>query len=289
VTQQIQVDGASLAYTDRGSGEAVVLVHGSASDQRSWQGQLDALASGHRVIAYSRRYHWPNTPIAAGVDYAMAEHVADLAALLRSLGAAPAHLIGHSYGGFVALLLALQQPALVRSLVLAEPPLITLFVSNRPRARQVLRLLLTRPRTALALVRFGATGMGPATAAARRGDMEQAMRRMGHAVLGPAAYARLSASRLAQVRANAVPAEFLGSGFAPLDGAALRGVQVPVLLVQGQHSPRLFHRLLDALQALLPEATRVTIAQASHLMHEDNALAYNAAVLQHLQRPRPGR
>jgi pimeloyl-ACP methyl ester carboxylesterase len=284
VTRQVHVNGTSLAYIERGTGDPVVLVHGSASDHRSWLGQLEPLGSQHRVIAYSRRHHWPNAPIAAGADYAMAEHAADLAALLPALGAAPAHLVGHSYGAFVALLLALQQPALVRSLVLAEPPLITLFVSNRPRVAQVLRLLVTRPRTAVALVTFGATGMEPATAAARRGDMEQAMHLMGRAVLGRDAYARLSASRLEQVRANAVPAEFLGSGFPPIDGAALRGVRVPALLVEGQRSPRLFHRLIDRLEDLLPLATRVTIPDASHLVHEDNAPAYTAAVLQHLYR-----
>ncbi len=55
----------------------------------------------------------------------MDEHVHDLEAFLHLLGAAPAHLVGHSYGALVSLLLAVQAPQLVGSLVLAEPPAIT--------------------------------------------------------------------------------------------------------------------------------------------------------------------
>jgi pimeloyl-ACP methyl ester carboxylesterase len=50
------------------------------------------------------------------------------------------------------------------------------------------------------------------------------------------------------------------------------------LLVSGQRSPRLFHRLLDRLEELLPNTKRVDIGGASHIMHEDNAAAYNAAL-----------
>jgi hypothetical protein len=78
------------------------------------------------------------------------------------------------YGAFVRLLLAIREPGLARTLVLAEPPVITLFVSNSPKPSEILRLMLSRPRTAVSIVRFGATGVGPATAAAKRGDTEAA-------------------------------------------------------------------------------------------------------------------
>jgi len=208
----------------------------------------------------------------------MTEHIDDLEALLDSLAVGPVHLVGHSYGAFVAVLLASRQPRRVRTLVLAEPPVITLFVSNKPKPSELLRLLLHRPRTAAAIVRFGSTGVGPATAAARRGDMDRAMRIFGTAVLGAEFYRRLSSSRLDQVRANSIKAEFLGSGYPPLGDEDLRRMQVPTLLVSGQRSPNLFHRLLDRLEELLPHTERVEIPGGSHIMHEDNAVAYNAAV-----------
>jgi pimeloyl-ACP methyl ester carboxylesterase len=275
---KLQLNGASLDYAEQGQGEPLVLVHGSASDARTWQGVDSELARRFRVVTYSRRYHWPNAPIADGSDYSMAEHVDDLQALIRSLGIAPVHLVGHSYGAFVALLLAIREPTVLRTLVLAEAPAITLFIDNVPRPLQLLKLLFTRPRTGLALLKLGATGIAPAAAAARRGDARRAGRIVGKAVLGQRAYRRLSASRLEQVDANAIQAEFLGSGFPPLSTDQLRNVRVPTLLVEGSRSPAVFHRLNDALQQCLPDARRVKIDDASHLIHEDNAPAYVAAV-----------
>jgi len=279
---QRSISGLEIEYTETGEGLPLVLIHGSASDARTWNRQLEPFAERFRVLTYSRRYHWPNAPIPDGADYAMAEHVEDLEVFLRSFDATPAHLVGHSYGAFVALLLAMHSPQLVRTLVLAEPPVITLFVSNTPTPLELLKLLATRPRTALAILKLGATGIRPASAAAKRGDMDDAMHRFGTAVLGRVAYDRLSDARREQVRANLFAAEFLGSGFPPLEADALRSVQIPTLLVTAESSARAFHRLADALEEMLPQAERVGIPNASHIVHEDNALAYNEAVLSFL-------
>jgi pimeloyl-ACP methyl ester carboxylesterase len=279
----VDVNGTRLEVVEQGAGTPMVLVHGSASDYRTWREQLDAFSRRYRVIAYSRRYHWPNEPIPDGADYSMAQHVDDLQALLRALVDTPAHVVGHSYGALLALLLAARDPGLVRTLVLAEPPAITLFVSDPPKPAEVFRLLLSRPRTAMALLKFGATGVGPATAAARRGDMDVAMRVFGRTVLGDDYHARLASQRREQVAANAIAAEFLGSGYLPLEDDVVRKVLAPTLLVSGQDSPSLFHHLIERLEELLPRTERVTIPRASHIMHEDNASAYARAVLSFLE------
>jgi non-heme chloroperoxidase len=281
---RIACAGTSLEYVERGSGEPLVFVHGSASDHRSWLPQLEYFGDRYRTVVYSRRYHWPNEPIVPGAPYSMPQHVDDLAGVLGQLGAAPAHLVGHSYGGFVALLLAIRHPDLVRTLVLEEPPVLTLFVGIPPRPHELLKLLLTRPRTAVAIMKFGARGLGPATAAVRRGDLDAAIRCFGTAVLGAEAFGRLTAARLEQVRANFFAEELLGDPFAPLGAEQVRSVRAPTLLVTGQRSPRLFHRLADRLHELLPHAERTEVAGASHNIHEDDPPAFNRAVLAHLQR-----
>lgn len=278
----LTLDDVCLDYHDAGHGKPLVLVHGSASDHRTFSAQHEVFSRRFRTIVYSRRYHWPNDPIPDGRDYSMMEHVEDLQKILTKLDLGPVHLVGHSYGGFICLLLAIRSPEMIRSLVLAEPPVITLFVSNEPRPQELIKLLLTRPRTAKALIQFARKGVIPATAAAQCGDMETAMEHFGKAVLGPEFYVQLSADRRQQVMDNAIKAELTGSGFPPLSDREVTGVHVPTLLVCGSRSPDMFHRLTDRLEALLPNNQRVHIDDASHIMHEDNADAFNDAVLSFL-------
>lgn len=278
--------GARLEYFENGSGESLVLVHGSASDYRTWHSQRDKFAEQYRTISYSRRYHWPNETIQDGIDYSVTEHVEDLQAIIQSHDDTPVHLVGHSYGAFLYLLIAMREPRRVRTLVLSEPPAITLFVSNTSKPTEFLKLLATRPRTVAADVKFGAKGVTPASKAFRRGDIEGRIRIFSNAVFGSGGYDRLPELRKAHVLDNRenIKAELLGSGFAPLDSTPLRNLRIPVLLVTGQQSIRLFHHMTDRLGELLPNTERVEIPGASHMMHEDNASAYNAAVLSFLSR-----
>lgn len=184
----VGINHTALEYLERGHGEPVVFVHGSDSDYRTWCLQHEEFGNRFRAIVYNRRYHWPNKPIAEGADYSMAEHVNDLETLIQLLNAAPAHIVGHSYGALVSLLLAVQSPQLVRTLVLAEPPAMTLFVSNSPKTTELLRLWVSRPRTAAAIMKFGTKEVAPATAALRRNNVEEARRAIGTADLGGNAY-----------------------------------------------------------------------------------------------------
>jgi pimeloyl-ACP methyl ester carboxylesterase len=284
--QTADLDGVKLGYREQGDGEPVVLVHGSASDLRTWEQQLPAIGASYRAIAYSRRYAWPNQDIEPDADDQMLRHVDDLVAFVRALAAAPAHLVGHSWGAFICLLAAIRQPRLVRSLVLAEPPVLTLFTSVPPRPAELLALFARRPATALAILGFGATTHWAAQKAFRRGDDEAGLRKMSHGMLGSDAYERLPQERKRQARQNlnTLRAQVLGAGFPPLSEHDVRSVAAPTLLIAGARSPAYPLRLIDRLQQLLPNAERVDIADASHLMHEENAPAVNRAILDFLSR-----
>jgi pimeloyl-ACP methyl ester carboxylesterase len=279
-------NGTQLAYREEGEGEPVVFVHGSASDLRTWEQQLPALGRRHRAIAYSRRFAPPNRDLEPGADDPMLPHVEDLAAFLHAIGAAPAHLVGNSWGAFIGLLTAVRHPGLVRTLVLEEPPVLSLFVSTPPRPAELLRLLATRPRTGFAILGFGAAVVTRAQRAFRAGKDEEALQIFGRGVLGEAAFARLPEARKQQMRDNvrSLRAQLLGAGFPPLAAADLRGIRAPALLVTGERSPAVFLRLTDCLEELLPRAERVAIPGASHAMHEENAAATNDAILGFLGR-----
>ena len=274
----IAIVGTRLRYRETGAGEPLILVHGSFSDVRTWDHLMDRFGESHRTIAYSRRYHWPNAPIPEGADYAMAQHVDDLERLIVELGARPAHVVGHSYGGYLALLLAVKNPGVVRSLVLAEPPVLPLLASVPPSPGDLLKLFLRKPGTALSVARFGARGIGPATAAFERGDTEQGLQIFGRAVLGNEAFASLSEDRMEQMRANLIVAEFLGSGFAPITDAEVAAVGHPTLLVESERGTGLFRHLVEHLDRLLKHSERVRIPNASHAMHEDNPEAFYDSV-----------
>jgi pimeloyl-ACP methyl ester carboxylesterase len=110
-----------LTIRVRGRGPDVILVHGALGDYRQWEPIGIVLSRGYRVIAVSRRFHWPNPPPSGTVQYSFEKQSTDLDELLRSLHR-PVHLVGHSYGAGVALLTVLHHPELVRSLTLIEPP-----------------------------------------------------------------------------------------------------------------------------------------------------------------------
>jgi pimeloyl-ACP methyl ester carboxylesterase len=285
-TATATVNGKTLAYREQGEGEPVVFVHGTASDLRTWEQQLPGVGRSYRAIAYSRRFARPNDDIDPHADDQMLPHVEDLAAFLREIDAAPAHLVGSSWGAFICLLTAMRHPDLVRTLVLEEPPALTLFVSARPRPADLPYLLVTRPRTAFAILDFVIRTVAPATKAFQRDRDEDAMRIFGQGVLGKKAYARLPEARKQHMRDNvgSARAQLLGAGFPPLVDDDVRGIRAPVLLITGEHSPVLFLRVTDRLEELLPIVERIAIPAASHLMHEENASVVNGAIIEFLGR-----
>jgi pimeloyl-ACP methyl ester carboxylesterase len=268
------INDYTFQIIEKGEGDPLILVHGSASDYRTWTIPQDELSKNYRTISYSRRYHWPNIQSSEGKDYSMLEHVEDLKSLIKKWNAEPIHLVGHSYGAFICLLLALHEPKLIRTLVLAEPPAITLFVSDPPQPLEMLKLMIIHPRTALALMKFGITGIAPATKAVKKGEMEKALKIFGKATLGAKKFNLLSESRLEQVRQNLIKAEFLGSGYPPLNIDDLYNMEVPTLLVSGKFSPTLFHCILDKLYKVIPNVEWMTVPNSSHIMHEDNLTDY---------------
>lgn len=278
-------DDVSLFCSDSGTGEPVVLVHGSASDVRTWDGLAPLLSTRFRVIRYSRRHHWPNDAPTPDAGYSMARHLDDLLTLMDRLELPATHLVGHSYGAFLSLLAAIRRPDRVASLVLAEPPVVPLLVGYPPQPGRLLSLLFSRPRTHLALLRFVATGLAPASAAARRGDDRAAMTRFGRAVLGPARFAALSDDRREQIERNFFAAEFLDpAAMSPLSAAEVAAVRVPTRFVSGARSPAIFRHLTARLLELIPESDEVVIEGATHDMPESHPAAFDAAVVGFLGR-----
>lgn len=123
--KQVKLNDAVFNYTDKGTGDPVVFIHGGLEDYRTWDAQIDTFSRNHRIITYSRRFNFPNTNTKKLKGFSAKTEAEDLAAFITQLKLGPVHLVGHSYGGLIALFLTRQHPELVRTLTLSEPALIS--------------------------------------------------------------------------------------------------------------------------------------------------------------------
>lgn len=112
-------DGVELFYTDRGTGPAVVMLHGWTCDGSDWSWLASDFEVDHRVIVPDLRGHGRSTRTVE--NFGMPQLADDVAALLRELDVASAIVVGHSMGTVVASIVAVEYPELVASLILVDP------------------------------------------------------------------------------------------------------------------------------------------------------------------------
>src|SRR5262249_22790902 len=130
-----------------------------------------------RAIAYSRRLNYPNEN-KIQPNYSAAVDAEDLAGMIKKLDLGKAHVDGHSYGAYAALILAVKHPELVHSLVLAEPPV--RFSGDRldeARERVVKGLRAAKKGDGDALVRAFAEGLDSGSPDRKPKEMPESIRK----------------------------------------------------------------------------------------------------------------
>jgi pimeloyl-ACP methyl ester carboxylesterase len=258
-TQSIDVGtGVRLHYVERGRGTPIVFIHGGGRDYRYWDRHIDQFAGRYRVVAYSRRYADPNDNREIVPDYNATVDAADLVALIRTLELGSAHLVGASIGGVAALFVAVRHPELVRSLVLAEPPL--------------LRWALELPGGAAHFNRFFDDAFKPAGAAFRAGESEGAMALLTDVFLGAGTFRGFPENRRRRVMRSARDwaAQTMSTApFPELSRDVVQAIRAPVLMLSGARTIPI-HAIVDAeLERLLANVRRVVIPDASHDLWAD--------------------
>jgi non-heme chloroperoxidase len=270
----VSLRDTSLAYIERGKGEPIAFVHGTLGSMRDFPAQVEFFSRLHRVITYSRRFHPPNPAHGSGDSYSLSVHSADLAELIQALGIEAATVIGSSYGGYVALCCAIRHPGLIGRLVLAEPP--------------ILPLLRKTHEGKTALEEFETKALSPARAAIARGDDTLCVSKFFDGVSGyrgsfdllpgPSREKLMESAGVLRLELSAPEGEYMP----PILDDQIHSVDLPVLLLNGQKSPRMFSLITDELERHLPDTERIVIPGVGHAMHLGNPGFYNEVVAEFL-------
>lgn len=264
--KSLTVNDYPMAYFERGSGEAIVLVHGLGNDYRVWNAQLEAPTTGFRLIALSLRHYYPERWNGKNGQFSTKQHSEDLAAFIAALDVGPVHLVGHSVGGIIAVRVAQTRPDLIKKLVLMEGSFNSLLPSTKPAA--------------------GAVSL-PAVRKAARARFEQGDLDGGLEIWvdrdGPGRWKARNESERQMSRDNAWT---LVSSLGPstVTCSDLAGLAMPVLLMQGEKtSPRLA-RVVEATRKCVPSAEYVLIPDADHSIQRTNPSAFQAALFSFLRK-----
>jgi len=267
----IELDQARLAYFEVGAGETVVLLHSSASSGAQWRSLCAPLAERFTALAPDLYGYGASDPWPGRAAMTLADEVAPLEALLaRRPG--PVHLVGHSYGGAVALRLALRAPARLRSLTLIEPVAFHLLRGGGAGERALYDEVAALARGVAAALSSGAYW--------------SAMERFVDYWNGAGAFGRLAPDRRRELarRVGAVALNFAAAMAEPVALGAYRRIRVPTLLLAGAASPPTTRRIVALLAQTLPHVREQVVAGAGHMLPLTHRDAVDGAILEHLAR-----
>ncbi|HUJ60152.1 MAG TPA: alpha/beta hydrolase [Kofleriaceae bacterium] len=240
----------------------VLAIHSGGFTSRQWKKLVQRLAPRYEVITPDLLGYGPE-PWPIGKPFHFAQDVAHVAAMLDE----PAHLVGHSYGGFIAAQLALAHPARVRSLALYEP--VTFGVLDQPGDLAVRASIDRLP--------------------AYRSDGDRADEAWLAAFVdwwqGAGAWAALAEPTRQAFRAVAwkVSQEVASLAADRTSSARYATIAVPTLLLGGERTQPAELHVLRELAALLPHATLELLPELGHMGPITAPDRVNDAILRHLQ------
>jgi pimeloyl-ACP methyl ester carboxylesterase len=258
--QTVSVNGTTRYFVDEGEGPAVILIHGSMSNSRQWKSLIDCLRGRFRLLAPDLYACTQEEGAARLGEFTFEEDCALVMRLIDMAG--KAHVVGHSYGGVVAIKAAFERRDALTSLVLIEPSCFHLLDPAGPEYAEIIALQ-AQTRVGAAANDFDAIAhgfidywMGPETWPAmpqrRRETIALGVPKLAHDWHGTLApFTRLADYRL----------------FTP-----------PTLLIRAKDTKRPSARIFDLLADALPNRTLIEIGHGGHMSPLTNPEPVNAAV-----------
>ena len=234
-------DGTAIGFTRRGSGPALLLVHGSTADHTRWEAFSTRLEPDYTVYAMDRRGRGLSGDAPA---YALQREAEDVAAVIAAIGG-PVLLLGHSFGS-ICCLEAARLTTNVSRLVLYEPPM-------PPAVAEPPAEILSRMERLVA-----------------SGELEAALEIMFREIVQMPEeelirYRQLPAWQVRIQLAPTIPREARISRTYSFQPEAYARFPVPTLLLLGEHSPDNFKRATEMVAAALPNSKVVVLPGQQHV------------------------
>ncbi len=253
--ERLQIDNAQIEYEVRGKGEPVLLIHLSvvADGLADPLFRRPEIASRYQLIHFHRRGYGGST--LGSIPLTVAREAADAAALLRQLAVRRAHVAGHSFGGMIALQLALDHPNLVHSLALLEPSL-PMVPGGEARLQQL---------------------FAPMMNAYRAGEKRKAMVTLSDAIFGPGWQAVVERAVPGGVEQAVKDFDTFMQEQAPIrewqfGPAEAATIHQPVLSVLGIHTSPFMKAGRSLLHEWFPRAEQCDI-ESTHLLQMQDPIA----------------
>jgi pimeloyl-ACP methyl ester carboxylesterase len=259
--------GGRIDYDECGAGPTIVLVPGSCSTGAAWRPVIADLNGQFRCVTTSLLGYGGTDERRTTSDPSICHEAEALESVIRK-AAGPVHLVGHSFGGLVALVVALRRQVPLASLVIAEAPAMEIL-----RADESQHYGIFREMTEAYFTDFSNGNVGAIAA------MIDFYGGMGTFASWP--------PRVRAYAEQMTPVNILdwasAYGF-PLEAASLAAVRIPTLILRGSAS----HPAMQRANALLSEQIRgavlVTIEAAAHFMIATHASEVAHLIAQHVHR-----
>lgn len=269
----VLANGYRFAYTDRGSGRPVLLVHGALTDYRFWDPVAASLADSFRVITLSRRYHYPNPWRPDDPPSGFETTAADLAAVIRALQLEQPVVVGHSWASLAVLLLALREPGRLGAIVLVNP---------------VADSFIPEPAQRQAVSTGRAAGYRDALASFDPQAPLPALARLLPAWFGPGArLENLEPGARERLIANAHTLPSAAAAEPRIPPEALERLGLPVLLLGGETAPAEEVETVRGLLAALPTARRELVPGGGRILPRSHPGAVVSAIRVFMQPAAP--
>jgi non-heme chloroperoxidase len=256
----MEIGARQLHYVDQGEegqSPVIIFIHGGLDDYRCWQFQIDSFSKKYRAISYSRRFAYPNKWIGnVAQDNTIEDNAKDLAELIRKLDLAPAHLVGASYGAFIALYCVSKNPELAKTMILNEPPIMQFL------ARSSIK------EDAELLQQFRTRVLSPTQNASRVRDFRKAAQVAIDGIMEIENYFGQLPEEGKQFlidNSKSIESELESTISTSYTMEDVKQVTtIPTLLVKGELSPKYFLRIVDILSDNMPNSAQIVIPNVSH-------------------------